>query len=70
MNKTPMILPLDPQGKIYVLQDENGNTIGTGTRQVCEVLLYLITKPGTSSLPDDSGTAISQRTNVRAAIKI
>jgi hypothetical protein len=65
-----MIFPLDPQGKIYVLQDENGNTIGTGTRKVCEVLLYIITKAATSSLPEDPGLAVTQRTNVRAAITI
>ena len=68
MYKTPMILPLDPQGKIYVLQDENGNAIGTGSRKVCEVLLYMITKEAAS--PEDPGMAAPQRTNVRAAIKI
>jgi hypothetical protein len=35
----PIILPLDIQGMIYALQDDKGNTIGTGTREVCEVLL-------------------------------
>jgi hypothetical protein len=40
MHTKPLILPLDVNGKIYALQDENGNTIGTGTREVCEVLLY------------------------------
>jgi hypothetical protein len=45
MYAKPMILPLDANGQIYALQDEKGNTIGTGTREVCEVLLYIITKP-------------------------
>ena len=40
----PSILPLDIQDNIYALQDDKGNTIGTGTREVCEVLLYIITK--------------------------
>ncbi|MGI8896990.1 MAG: hypothetical protein ACR2IB_01230 [Pyrinomonadaceae bacterium] len=68
MHTKPMILPLDVNGKIYALQDENGNTIGTGTREVCEVLLYIITKP-----PAPSGKAqllIPQRPNVRAAMAI
>lgn len=69
MYTKPMILPLDVNGKIYALQDENGNTIGTGTREVCEVLLYIITKP-----PSRSGShrsrLILQRSNVRAAIAI
>ncbi len=66
----PIILPLDSQGKIYVLQDEKGNTIGTGTRQVCEVLLYIITKPLTPSVSGSAEMLVSQKRNVRAAITI
>jgi hypothetical protein len=45
----PMMFPLDSHGTIYVLQDEKGNTIGTGSRQVCEILLSIITKMPASS---------------------
>lgn len=45
MYTRPMILPLDADGRIYELQDEHGETIGTGSREVCEILLYLITQP-------------------------
>lgn len=69
MYKTPMIFPLDPEGKIYILQDENGNTIGTGTRKVCEVLLYIITNAA-GAVPEATGAAVSQKSNVRAAITI
>jgi hypothetical protein len=70
MYTKPMILPLDLEGKIYALQDEKGNTIGTGTREVCEVLMYIITKQ--SSRPNSSGTRahVTRRPNVRAAIAI
>ena len=68
MYTKPMILPLDVNGKIYALQDEKGNTIGTGTREVCEVLLYIITKP--PSLTGSTQLLIPQRPNVRAAIAI
>jgi len=68
MYTKPMILPLDVNGKIYALQDEKGNTIGTGTREVCEVLLYIITKP--PSLSGRTHLLIPQRPNVRAAIAI
>jgi hypothetical protein len=68
MYTKPMILPLDVNGKIYALQDEKGNTIGTGTREVCEVLLYIITKP--PSLSGRTELLIPQRPNVRAAIAI
>ncbi len=64
------MFPLDSQGKIYVLQDENGNTIGTGTRQVCETLLYMISKPLTTSVSDNPETVVPQMPNVRAAISI
>jgi hypothetical protein len=45
MYTMPMMFPLDSHGKIYVLQDEKGKTIGTGSRQVCRDLLHIITKP-------------------------
>ena len=69
MYSKPMILPLDLEGKIYSLQDEQGNTIGTGTREVCEVLMYIITKPLVRA---NSVTAanVVRRPNVRAAIAI
>ena len=65
----PTIFPLDANGRIYALQDEKGNTIGTGTREVCEVLLYIITKPASQSISGINGPA-AQRPNVRAAIAI
>jgi hypothetical protein len=70
MYTIPMMFPLDLHGKIYVIQDENGNTIGTGTRQVCETLLYIISKPLTPSVADSTEMLVSKMPNVRAAISI
>jgi hypothetical protein len=70
MYAEPTILPLDLSGKIYALQDEKGNTIGTGTREVCEVLLYIITKPASPTVSGRINVPIPQRPNVRAAITI
>jgi len=70
MYSKPMILPLDVEGKIYSLQDEKGNTIGTGTREVCEVLMYIITKPAMRTNPSGARASVSRRPNVRAAIAI
>ena len=70
MYSKPMILPLDVQGKIYTLQDEQGNTIGTGTREVCEVLMYIITKPPSASISGPTRVLNPQRPNVRSAIAI
>ena len=67
MHGEPLIFPLDAEGRIYALQDEKGNTIGTGTREVCEVLLYIITKPASQSLSSRSNP---QRPNVRSAIAV
>jgi hypothetical protein len=69
MYAEPMIFPLDVNGRIYAIQDEKGNTIGTGTREVCEVLLYIITKPASQSISGKNLSA-AQRPNVRAAIAI
>ena len=66
----PMIFPLDANGQIYALQDEKGNTIGTGTREVCEVLLYIITKPASPSVSGRINAPAAHRPNVRAAIAI
>jgi hypothetical protein len=70
MYSKPIILPLDVEGKIYALQDERGNTIGTGTREVCEVLLFIITKPPSHSGFGKAQLLITQRPNLRAAIPI
>jgi hypothetical protein len=70
MYTRPMIFPLDLQGEIFLLQDEKGNTVGTGTRQVCEVLLHIITKPLTRSVSPSAEILVSQKTNLRAAITI
>lgn len=67
----PMIFPLDVYGKIYVLQDEKGNTIGTGTREVCGLLLYMISKTAAPfNWSQSSAVDVSFRPNVRAAVTI
>ena len=71
MYAKPIILPLDLEGEIYALQDEKGNTIGTGTREVCEVLMYIITKPLVrDNLSAGNSPSVVRRPNVRAAISI
>lgn len=69
MYTTPMMFPLDCHGKIYVLQDEQGKTIGTGTREVCSELLQIIIKPRETQAVDPE-ILVSQHPNVRAAVTI
>jgi len=67
MYTTPMILPLESSGRIYVLQDEKGQVVGTGSREVCETLMYLI---GSGLAPVADQAQNLNRSNVRAAITI
>jgi len=75
MHTKPIILPLDPEGTIFALQDELGKTIGTGTREVCELLLHVITKHPGERRPEDVLAGIARERsmphqNVRSAIAI
>jgi hypothetical protein len=67
MYTRPMILPLDSTGRIYVLEDEKGQVVGTGSREVCETLLYLI---GAGLAPVTDQAQNLTRNNIRAAITI
>ena len=67
MYTRPMILPLDSTGRIYVLEDEKGQVVGTGSREVCETMMYLI---GAGLSPATEQPHAGTRTNVRAAITI
>ena len=67
MYTRPMILPLESTGRIYVLQDEKGQVVGTGSREVCETLMYII-GTGLSSATDSPQPM--GHGNVRAAITI
>jgi hypothetical protein len=66
----PKILPLDASGRIFTIQDEKGDTIGTGTRAVCEVLLYIITQANSTGVSGRTNAAGHSRANVRAAISM
>ena len=69
MQGEPSIQALSVDANIYALCDDRGNTLGTGTREVCEVLLYIMTKARTSSMKLPA-TSVGLRSNVRAAIAI
>ncbi len=42
MYSEPIILPLNADGQLYALQDEQGRIVGTGTREICQVLLTIM----------------------------
>jgi hypothetical protein len=66
MYTRPMILPLDSTGRIYVLEDEKGQVVGTGSREVCETLMYII---GAGLSPAIEQTPVKS-SNIRSAITI
>jgi len=65
----PTILPLDDEETICAIQDKMGNILGTGSREVCEVLIHIINKQHSEKLAIKS-SARTQLSNVRAAIII
>lgn len=67
MYTMPMIFPLDGTGRVYVLQDKDGQVVGSGSREVCERLLRLI---GMGLSPVNEHPPQTQATNIRAAITI
>ena len=70
MHGENMITPRDAEVRIYAMQYEKGNTIGTGTREVCEILLYIIGKPASPSISGRINVPIERSSNVRSAIAI
>ena len=70
MRGEKLIQPLDANGRIYAIQDEKGNIIGTGTREVCEILLYIIGKPASATISGRINSPVERQPNVRSAISI
>jgi hypothetical protein len=70
MYTTPMMFPLDLEGRLHSIQDEHGNTIGTGTREVCELLLHLINKGRAGAINNSTLQMPPPRSNVRSAMAI
>lgn len=67
MYTRPMILPFESTGRIYVVEDEKGQVVGTGSREVCETLMYII---AAGLAPANEQNQPNARTNIRAAITI
>jgi hypothetical protein len=67
MYTRPMILPLESTGRIYVLEDEKGQVVGTGSREVCEALMYLLTAGLSRNIEQ---TQPVTHNNVRSAITV
>ena len=60
-----MILPMDSEGRIYVLENE-GKIIGSGPREACEMLLKLITS-GLNVSPETAESKYMGEARIRSA---
>jgi hypothetical protein len=72
MLTAPTIQSLDAAGTMFVLRDESGRAIGTGSRETLEVLVYIAEQSRRSA--SISKTAIPQQharqsADVRSALK-
>jgi hypothetical protein len=66
----PAIIPLNDDG-LFALRDDRGQMVGTGSREVCEVLLHVLKRcKSANETPPDPLTTLRERPNIRAAISI
>ena len=67
MKSKPMVFPLDMHGTVYVLEDEDGKSLGTGSRATCYLLLELLTSRS-FLLTADSGREATRNISLPALI--
>jgi len=70
MFSEPKIFPLDVDGLLCAVHDDRGKIIGTGSREVCEVLLRIINRSPSTTLSEEDSRKTTVHYNVRAAIVI
>ena len=70
MYSRPTVVALDADDKIYALYDEKGVVIGTGTREVCEVVINILNQQAMPQVSKETRPVEFPRTNIRAAITI
>ena len=68
MDAEPKIIALDALGDICAITDERGNIAGTGTREVCEVILHILRRIRTTNTLKENPLLEPRRPNIHAAI--
>ena len=73
MRAEPGIFQLDKDGTFYVIRDETGQVIASGTREVCEVLVHIINEQASHASLGDSRAPrvkedVTDHRNLRSAI--
>jgi hypothetical protein len=75
MHSNLEMYPLDDDGLFFGIRDERGRTIGSGTREVCEVLLAILTRPAAELSQRQRGMHSARdnpqlHANIRSAISL
>jgi len=70
MTSKTQIRPLRADANIYVVLDASGRSIGTGTKEVCEVLARLAAQEDAANLPTCTMPRPTSSENVRSATTI
>jgi hypothetical protein len=65
------IIELDDKAGLYAVVDERGRTLGTGSREDCEMLALVMNQPiARPERQHHLPSRISRHDNIRSAIKI
>jgi hypothetical protein len=66
MYEEPKIIPLDSHGTLFAIRDEKGKIVGSGTKEVCEVMIFIMRKlRATNALSERIRVTETLRPNVR-----
>ena len=68
MGTKPMVFPLDIDGRVYVLHNENDEQICTGSRETCYRLLELMLEVKRRADEIDSAVGAEEATEVAHAV--
>ena len=70
MNSKATVVAVNEDANIYVVVDERGQTIGSGSRDVCELLAKMASSPTTATNGRTFPRTSLDRENIRSAIKV
>ncbi len=64
------VIVLDGRANLFALVDERGDTIGTGSKEVCDALAKMATSAATSKVQYLLPERLKSHDNIRSAIRI
>jgi hypothetical protein len=70
MKPKTFVVALNESANIYMVVDEYRRQLGTGTKEVCEILAGISMKPNRASATLNTPSVSSSHENIHSAIKI